>query len=159
MTQKPRILVDECLSKPALVAINPLLKFGGIEAEIAHQLDIYGQGAVDEVWIPQAAKDGWTIVTADRGKHSRIKAKLPLLCEAYGVTHILLSAGLEKRKMAFKATQFVDNIHGIIAAASSHKGCRYSLQMAGEASSRLVLIKNPTPDDIAKVQKKLDLEV
>lgn len=158
MSGKPKILIDECLSNPAIQAIAPLLELGSVDVEIQHQLNVYGLGADDTIWIPQAAKDGWTIVTSDRGTHSRVKSKLPLLCQAYGVTHILLSPGLEKRRMAYKATVFATHIQEIVAATKGSKGCRYSLQLTGAGATRLVLVKNPTPEDVAKVQKKLQLE-
>lgn len=138
-------------------ALGPLSTFSQLTAQVAHQLDVYGEGADDTIWIPQAAADGWTIVTADRGTHSRLKSKLPLLCEAYQVTHILISAGLNKRTMLFKVSTFAAHIEEIIQAASGQRGCRYSLQLTGETSSKLVLVKSPTAEDIAKVQQKLQL--
>lgn len=119
---------------------------------------MYGKGADDTIWIPQAAKDGWAVVTADRGKHSRVRSKLPLLCEAYEVTHVLIAAGLEKRRMEFKALAFANHIHEIIDAANGPKGARYSLQLTGESSTKMILVRLSTAENIAKVQKKLDLQ-
>ena len=33
------------------------------------------QGVWDEVWIPQAAKNGWAVIAADRGKKGLKKGK------------------------------------------------------------------------------------
>lgn len=141
MTLRAKILIDECISRPAIEVLRPYLDLNSDLSEVAHQLDIYGEGADDSVWVPQAAKDGWSVVTADRGKHSPVEAKLPVLCEAYGVTHILISAGLAKRRMQFRVLKIEQHWNEIVAAAISPDKGRYSLRLVGESASSLKLLK------------------
>ena len=153
MTRIARVLFDECISKPAVEAMIKPLKFGDTDFEVGHVLDVFGSGAKDTDWIPKAAADKWAVVTADRGKKSRISEKLPLLCEAYGVPHVLMAPGFSKLNMKFRILKVMELWDEIVAASLGPAGARYSLRLNSSGSVRLVQTKVPTSDDIVRTQQ------
>ena len=96
MTQPIRFLFDECVSRPVVETqiAESLLLYG---AEASVDLGKYSRGVKDRVWIPEIAEEGgWIVVSMDPGQHSRKSERLPIICRAFRVTHVTLSAGLEK---------------------------------------------------------------
>jgi hypothetical protein len=69
-------------------AIKKAVAFAPGNPIFAHILDLQKQGRWDEKWIPRIAKQGWIVVTSDRGKKGGKKkgAKLPLVCKMNNVT-------------------------------------------------------------------------
>src|SRR5688572_16364980 len=85
-------------------AMASLLAFSQEQPEIKSILDLYDQGTVDEVWVPElsAQKESVIVITCDRAKR-RGGAKLPSLCQQYGLTHVLVSGKLHEKKQFEKA--------------------------------------------------------
>ena len=86
-----------------LDSLNRLLDFGTDKVELKHIRDFQLNGTPDEQWIPElAAKDGWIVITADRGKQGGATEKLPRICAAHGVTHVILSSAVHHQKTMSK---------------------------------------------------------
>ncbi len=146
MTRKPKFLFDECsLGRPTAKALEQLLGFSPDEAEIAHVIDKYGEGATDEEWIPQAASEGWIIVTADAGKHKSKGEKLPIVCEKFAVTHIVFSRAVNRFSSFGRQRAIIDNWEGLVKTAEAPPGSRFSIRLANPKTGRttLVLVKQP----------------
>jgi len=45
---------------------------------------------MDNAWIPKIAGQGWIVISADRGKGKKRGGKLPMICQANGVTCLML---------------------------------------------------------------------
>lgn len=100
-----RFFFDECLSRPVVEGIlTDSLRLFGSDAEVAHLLPKFGaHGLSDRHWVEQLVSEGsWIAISADRGKHSKLSDKLPLICQEVGLTLVMLSAKLHQRNMAFK---------------------------------------------------------
>jgi hypothetical protein len=149
--QPARFFFDECLSRP--VVENDLirsLRLFGSQAEVAHLLTKFGCGGVqDRVWVPVLAKEtSWIVVTADQGKQSKKSEKLPLICRAYGVTHVMLSRGLHKRNMFYKALAIESLWEKLLATADVERGAGYRITMSGEHFRLMLASAPPTAAEI-----------
>jgi hypothetical protein len=149
VTPLARFLFDECLSRP--VVENDLvrsLRLFGSGAEVAHLITKFGEGAKDLVWIPEVAKErGWIIITADQGIHSKKSEKLPKICRAYGVTHVMISRGLHKRTMFYKALAISSVWGKLLALADVPRGGGYRLSMIGDSGGfQLANVSEPPPE-------------
>jgi hypothetical protein len=131
VTQPIRFLFDECISRPIVEAqVAQSIALYGADATVAHFLSRYPCGVKDPIWIPEIAKEGgWVIVSMDRGTHSKKSERLPIICRAFRVTHVMLSRGLEKRTMFYRATAIEACWPDLIAAAQEPPGTGYVLSM------------------------------
>jgi hypothetical protein len=92
-----KILFDECLSHRVVQVMQDLLALGKESLEIMTLRDFMGKtGERDKDWIPAAAESGFLIITTDHGRKKR-GDKLPELCQAWGVKHVLISRKLQQR--------------------------------------------------------------
>lgn len=151
-----KFLFDECaLGAPAVAAIQTVLKFSPQTAELDHVITRFGAGANDDDWIPAAAGEGWIVVTADAGKHKSKGGKLPVLCEQFGVTHIVMSAAVNKMSSFGRQRVIIENWEAILAVADEPKGSRFSLRRVGsQGRTTLVCVKRPESGTV-KVQQDL----
>ena len=128
-----RFLLDECLGRPIVEPLSQLIAMGkGEKPVIEHVLNLTASGTRDEVWIPQIARDGWTVITGDGGRtpNKQRGEKLPNLCARYGVTHVILSSAVHQRT-AFERLLTVLSVWyqmTDIANDPSARGNRYDLQ-------------------------------
>jgi hypothetical protein len=128
MTVEVKILVDECVGKKFVKVMNDVLTAGEKPAAFEALHAFMGRcGAKDAEWIRAAAREGYTVVSVDRGKSSG--DKLPLLCQALRVKHFLMSSTIKNRgsmgmAMALLGTWFNFNT----ACEESHQ-LRYMLKL------------------------------
>lgn len=95
---KIRLFFDECIGRTIIEDIQPFLGHSPFEFELAHIFDHYTKGEWDENWLPGLEKD-WIVITADRGKRGGLKKgrKLPAVCRALGITHIMLGPSVSQK--------------------------------------------------------------
>ncbi len=139
-----KFLFDECaLGKPAVDSLAALLSFAEPEsrAEITHKLTFHGHGPGiwDEQWVPEAGAEGWVIISADRGKKGGTKKgqKLPRVCEAHCVTHVLLSGGMMRQKQFDKLLAILSVWYDLLRAAKGQRGVCYMLEPKGRGVGTL----------------------
>lgn len=161
MTHQIRFLFDECISKPVVEKqVAESLVLYGAAASVTHFLRKYPSGTKDPRWIPEIAEEGgWIVVSMDRGRHSKKSERLPIICRAFRVTHVVLSAGLEKRSMHYRATAIAACWPELIAAASRPAGTGFRLSMHQTPAGISFQLKKATdaldPEDAPLVQKNL----
>ncbi len=144
MTRTPKFLFDECLPRPVVEShIVDSLRLFGAGAEIAHLLSRFPPGTPDRDWIPQIAREGWIIVTADAGKQSKKSEKLPIICREQRVTHVILSRALHKRKAFDKCHAITGAWGDLLATPDAIPGTHFSLQLTHSHSVSLVRIWEP----------------
>lgn len=62
-----------------------------LDATIAQVQVFQLDGQCDEDWIPRIAREGWVVISSDRGKGGLKRGMpLPRLCVQWRVTHVLL---------------------------------------------------------------------
>ena len=94
------------------------------------------EGVWDEHWLPEAASQGWTIFTGDRGKGGIAKGrKLTRLCEEHGATAVLLSDAVQHRRSFAKFLTILSVWHELVDIASAAPGSRYLLEPSGPAAN------------------------
>jgi hypothetical protein len=114
-----------------------------------HLKDIFEQGSPDEVWLPQLAQDkNWVVITMDVGKDKAQRGHLPSLCLELGLTHILLSPGINRRNNAFRFELLCKLWPAIMKAAEGPRGLRYTIGLRPVAG---------TPDQVIPYIKRLPL--
>jgi len=152
-----RILFDECIGQPTLDAVKAILGFSALDADVAHVVQLYGAGTLDDVWIPRAASEGWIIVTTDRGKQKSRGGKLPELCKRYRLTHVVFSAGANKMRAFQKQRAIVDHWEELVALTKEPPGSCYSLRCVGPSDrGRTVLVLVSRGEEIGpKTQQPL----
>jgi hypothetical protein len=143
-----RFLFDECLARPTVEGIiADSLRLHGAAAEVAHLLTKFPPGTADSIWIPEIAKEGgWVVITCDRGMHSRVGEKLPLICRHFCVTHVLMGPALSRRTMRWRAVAIQSVWDELIEVAAAPAGTGFALTMAG-SGFRLTKKTDPIPPD------------
>jgi hypothetical protein len=122
-SQPVKLLLDECLGRPLVLDINKMLSWDTPAPTIHHLTNYFTPGALDPDWIPKVAGEGWIILTADRGKKG--KDKLPSICSAYKVTHILMGNSVMKLKQYQKANAIISVWEKIKECNDAPKGSRF----------------------------------
>jgi hypothetical protein len=130
-----RFFFDECLSRPVVEGdlVRSLALYGST-VEVAHLLTKFGSSGVKDIeWIPALAREtGWIVITADQGRNSKKSEKLPLICRAFGVTHVMLSRALHRRNMFHKALAISTLWEKLHQLGDKPRGAGYRINMAGE---------------------------
>ena len=157
MNTPVKILLDECVTLPALKALLVTTDLSSAPATIEHLLDKFPAGTLDDDWIPVVAEESPILITADGGSRPSKGGKLPALCEAFGVTHVILSGALNQKPGFIKVRAIIDNWEDIIQTADAPPGSRFSLHMvnARRFRTKLSLIKeavDPGADDEKRQQ-------
>lgn len=137
------ILFDECVTLPAIRALLATTDLDPTPTTIEHILDKFPRGTLDSVWVPQIAKESPIVVTADRGLRSSKGGKLPALCEAFGVTHVVLSGALSQWPGFAKVRAILGNWDDIVQTANAPRGSRFSLTSVNSRrfQAKLSLVK------------------
>lgn len=105
--------------------ILELVKTIDPDIEFKHVLDFQREGVKDREWIPARAAEGWVLISADRNKGTSSKGdggSLPLLCQQFGMTHILLGTAVHGMKQFEKAQAIVGLWNEIVSAIKGAKG-------------------------------------
>jgi hypothetical protein len=106
---------------------------------VRHVLDYYSQGTPDSVWIPELAKEDWTIISADRARRAG-GPKLPLLCRQFGVTHILLSGKIHCQPQFQKIVSVATVWDDIVATRDAPRGTQFILRLSSSKNPRPILL-------------------
>ncbi|NQT37489.1 MAG: hypothetical protein HQ581_08375 [Planctomycetes bacterium] len=151
--EQPKYLFDECaLSACAVATLAQLLEFASPDssATVQHKLKFHdhGEGIWDEVWIPEAAKEGWIVISADRGKKGGRKKgeKLPRVCRDFQVTHVLMSGGMMKRKQFDKILSILSVWYPLLDTAKEPGGTQFMMEPAALLGRAILRRKEPTID-------------
>ena len=152
MTQ-PKLLFDECIGKPHVQCLTDLASFevDDDRPEIIHILDFQDQGIGDEEWIPRMADGGWILATGDRGRRQRGKGEpLPRVCVREGVTHVILSAAVQRRKLFAKMLTVLSVWYELMTLQNEPAGSRFVVYPKGsepEDRGKGILRKKTVPPD------------
>jgi hypothetical protein len=139
----PKLLFDENFGKPLISALKQLVSVCREQVEIAHILDFYSQGQVDDdVWVRNLAND-WIVISADRARR-RGGPKLPKICAEVGITHALLSSSLHQMKQFEKIRAVLSLWPELLNLTAAAPGSRYSIRKGSSGRPILVeaLIRN-----------------
>jgi PIN like domain len=145
-----KVLFDECVGKPIMEAIARIVSTSPERPEFRHMVDYQSQGALDEEWVPKVATEGWIVITGDRGR-SCGGAKLPHLCKAYRITHVMLSARLHTMRSSAKATAILAVWEDLAKLVSEPKGCGYLLRLTSKGHPKLERLYEPPTDRPSEV--------
>lgn len=131
-----RLLVDENISKPAIIALRNLIETTREKAEIQHLLETSRMGILDAEWLPkfQSQSEPWLVLTADLGKRSGGK-RLPDICRELGIRHVLISGKLHQKKQFDKMRAILTVWPNLKAAFNSKPGSRFKLQQTNKSFS------------------------
>lgn len=130
--KQPKLLFDECISRNAANHIKQFAENYDKDKnhpQIGHVLEFQREGVWDDEWIPERAKEGWILISQDRGKGGTKKgAKLPHLCTGLGMTHILLSPAVASRRTEDKILTILDVWPEILHVCNAPPGSRFILE-------------------------------
>jgi len=135
-----KVLFDECVTLPVLDALLVSTGLSSTSTVIEHLLNKFPRGTPDDIWIPAIAEESPIVVTADRGARPSKGGKLPVLCEAFGVTHVVFSGALNQRPGFAKVRAIIDNWEGIIQTSSAPPGSRFNLNIVNSQLFRTKLV-------------------
>jgi hypothetical protein len=132
-------------------ALAALVRFAEAEsrAVVEHKLRFHGDppGIWDEVWIPKAGKEGWIIISADRGKKGGTKKgdKLPRVCRANNVTHVLMSPAVKQQKQFDQVLVLLSVWYRLLETIAAPPGTCFSLEPLERGRGILKEKVPPTP--------------
>jgi len=121
-------LVDECLGRPIVEAMNEWLSWDNPPPIIHHLTNYFIPGTKDPAWIPAVKNENWIILSQDKGKGG--KEKLPRICVHYKITHIILSKSVGQLKQHQKATAIIAVWEQIKNCADAPEGTRFRLRLS-----------------------------
>lgn len=137
----PRFIFDECFAKPAMIGLGEFLSKLPDPPELKHISDFRLNGIRDENWIPSFAKQGWITITTDGGKGGSKKGKkLPRVCHAHKMTHVILSPQLHGQPVKTKILSVASAWEQIVKLHEEPPGSRFSLRM-NQAKTGILLVK------------------
>jgi hypothetical protein len=137
--QRTRLLFDENFGRLHVEGLKQFLSLNRHEprAEIVHLFERFAPGTRDSVWIPQAAKEGFVLISSDRGKQSGKRDKLPRLCALHGLRHVLFGASMSGEKMFDKCLALLSVWYDVLDVADSDPGARFDLRSTKRGCARL----------------------
>lgn len=128
-----KLIFDECLSEPVVEALRPFLERVGVKLTLQAVVKYQRDAVPDKEWIPAIAREGgWIVISSDRGmrnKRERFDEKLPYLCRAHRVTHVLLSGTIHNLNAFGKGQAIVAVWRELVATADATRGTRFKLKM------------------------------
>jgi hypothetical protein len=129
VTTPQKFLLDECVSLPIVEALRKHVESLPDPATLTHIIELGLASQTDDEWIPRIAEEGWIVISGDKGKGGLRKGqKLKAVCVAFGVTHILVSASIQEKKVAEKIEIFTSAWEQIAATVDAEAGTRYSMR-------------------------------
>lgn len=94
MSTPLKLLFDECCSRRLARELHEFYHRDYPGLEIRHVLDDWSAGTPDSEWLKTLRADStWIVITKDAGKNAAPE-KLPLICLAWGITHVLFTSGI-----------------------------------------------------------------
>lgn len=139
MNGASHFLFDECIGKPVMLQLRQLVS---TDSQFVHICDYYRQGIKDTDWIPRIAAEGrWVVITSDGGKGSKKGEKLPDLCRAHSLTHVVLSSSLHQKSSREKIAVIAPLWPGIEALAFEPAGGRWQLRYRAAKGSNLLRLE------------------
>lgn len=124
-----KIFFDACVSPKFARDLVPFLERAGIHfEECIHHHDRYAEGTTDSEWLKELDDGEWLVVTADAGKRCG-GDKLPKICNALGITHIVFSSYIHNMKMTEKWKAFSAVAHNIPLLHQLPKGSQVKLMI------------------------------
>jgi hypothetical protein len=121
------LLFDENFGKPLVTGLAAFLAFYDPPPEIAHLLERFTSGESDDVWIPRIAADGWIVISSDRAKQAG-GPKLPNICAAHSVSHVLVSGKLHNKNQFEKIRAITVAWPDIVRIPNRPRGTRFNLR-------------------------------
>ncbi len=137
MIEPLKLYFDACCSKQ----LPPeLLAFFGPDYptfQAAHVLDHHGQQTDDSDWLSPLREQSWLPVTSDHGEN-RKKERLPLICQAWGIRHIVMTATLIRKGPTVQKRAIVAVWDGIFQLDRYPPGTQVMLGEAGISKTGVV---------------------
>lgn len=140
MSDTVKLLFDENFSRPLIRDLATLAAYSPDNPSLTHLLELSPPGVGDDVWIPRVASEGFIVITADRGKRSG-GPKLPAVCEANNVTHLLLSGRVSQTVQFEKARALLAVWPELLETVMAPKGSRFLLKLSNARKPTLVQVK------------------
>jgi hypothetical protein len=148
MSQPVKLLLDECLGRPIVLAMNEMFSWENPRPTINHLTNYFVPGTLDPDWIPKIKGQGWIIISQDKGSKGR--NKLPQICTEYGITHIILSKAVGQLKQQQKANQIISVWEDIKKCYDEPPGTRFRLKLT--SAGRAAIEKVTPPPSASKRQ-------
>lgn len=131
--------------------------------QVIHLRDKFAPNSKDPVWLKVIQEEGgWIVITADRGSTCATE-RLPIICKALKITHVLISAKIHSRGYAATKQAIAEVWKGIVVLSGFPEGTKAKLQYRGTrghetrpglfVDGELVKVVSP-PTPIIKTQKK-----
>jgi PIN like domain len=149
-----RLLFDECIGRPHVERLAQLIELEDEENRptVEHILNFQGQGVRDEVWIPRMAREDWILITADKSWRRKGKGEpLSRLCVRCGVTHVVLSQAVSKRRSFEKMLTVLSVWYEVLGLDAVPRGSRFMIESAGngpEHRGKGKLVRKQVPPEI-----------
>lgn len=135
-----RLLFDECVA-PRLYkeAFGQFLKFCPEIEETKHLIDMQ-KGAQDDEWVPVIAKDGWIIISTDRGRKGTKGRgeRLPIVCKRHNITHVLISGRIQQKGRFEIACSILDVRKKLYELPNEPRGSCFLLKLNPDGPAELI---------------------
>jgi len=140
-----KLLFDECLPRGLITTLPPLTQHIApqFSVELDHVLNLFGAGTPDSVWVPKIANEQWIVVSADRARGRGGLNHLQNVCDAFSVTHVLLSVGMHQSKTATKVSALIGVWDQLCSLNAAPKGSKWKLRQTTTVNKPYELVQAP----------------
>ena len=142
----------------AVQSWKPLKSLVGFQRDgpkICRIREFVGGGIDDQEWVPKLRAEGWVVISADRGKQCG-GAKLPQVCAAHEVTHVLLSSALHQMQQFEKMRAILSCWPQLCQLHQEPNGTRFRLRLSQDRNKAILEpFKKPT-GTTARDNKKVE---
>jgi hypothetical protein len=144
VNSKVRLLFDECIGHPLVTQLAGVIGIEPADIELSHVIWKGFASKIDDEWVPQIADEGWIVISGDEGKAKSRGSKLPLLCQAYGVTYVTFSRAVAHYSAFGKYRVLLHHWSEIVALKEAPRGTGYQIRANNTGHTSLVLRREST---------------
>lgn len=164
MADQVKLLFDENIGFPMVISLKTLLALDSASVIVDHVIPRGFAGMNDDVWIPLIAKEGWIVISGDRGSRQKKSKgpKLPIVCWDFMVTHVILGRSINKGKSFEKIRTILSLWDEIVATSRAPRGSRFVIRpgSSGRPTLQTAAIRETARlDDTAEHETPLDLPI
>lgn len=126
-----KLLLDECIARRLTDVLRAVLALSSDPFEVVHIHEFEGGGTADEVWAQRAAREGWFVITKDRGRKGA-GPPLQIILPALGVNAAYLHRKLGTRSALEQTRSIITTLPALERAARAAPGSRALIVIQGE---------------------------
>lgn len=137
MTSSLKIIFDNTSSPRLARDLAGFYDYDFPNLEVVHLRDKFKPNAKDPEWLESIRSEGgWIVISGDRGKMCAVD-RLPIICQALKITHVLTSATIQSNGYPATKQAIASTWREIVALASYPAGTKGVLRYHSDRNQKV----------------------